>query len=455
MCASNGRFTGTTKNSDSTTTYHWFVSTPINNYNVTINIADYSVIERTYTSVNGDSIPFYFWVLPKYYETAVNHMDVFEKEFSFLESICGPYPFRTDKLGWAHTPYWGMEHQTIIAYGHNFSVNGWGYDYIHYHELAHEWWGNLITAKDWSDVWIHEGLATYMEALYVEHLSGREEYHQFMELKKPFDNHSFPLAPEESYTAEQAFSRLNSYSRGAAVMHTLRYHVGDDNFFKLLKHWAYPDSNDYDNTNGRLCRILSTEDMKEEAQEITGVNLNPFFNAFFRQASYPVLKVVRSTNHTEFTWETESSVFLDVDVPIRVNGEDMIVDMKKADGTANISKDDELEIDPIGWILMADPKIVTSTQSEAMANLSFSLEQNYPNPFNPETTINYSIPEKGFVNITVYNSLGIRVRTLVNEIKRPGIYQIKFDGSDLSSGIYFYKITTGGFSGVRKMSLIK
>ena len=174
-CVSNGRFIDSTDNGDNTSTFEWFISTPINNYNVTIYAAEFSLIEDTYQSVSGEEIPFYFWVLPEYYNTAVNYMDVFLNEFNFLESICGPFPFGTDKHGWAHAPYWGMEHQTIIAYGHNFTTNSWGLDYIHYHELAHEWWGNLISAKDWADIWIHEGLATYTEALYVEHLSGIED----------------------------------------------------------------------------------------------------------------------------------------------------------------------------------------------------------------------------------------------------------------------------------------
>ena len=205
------------------------------------------------------------------------------------------HPFATDKHGWAHAPYWGMEHQTIIAYGHNFTTNSWGLDYIHYHELAHEWWGNLITAKDWSDVWIHEGMATYTEALYVEHLSGIEAYHDYIDIKMPPDYHSYPLAPDEPMTAGDAFNYLDSYYRGASAIHTLRYHLGDSTFFDLFKRWAYPDTNDYDNTNGRQCRILSTDDMKNEAELITGKELDPFFNVFFREASYPKLNIVRGT----------------------------------------------------------------------------------------------------------------------------------------------------------------
>ncbi|HJN05432.1 MAG TPA: M1 family metallopeptidase, partial [Bacteroidales bacterium] len=359
ICVSNGRYMGSTVNGNNTTTFDWFISTPINNYNVTIYAAEFALIEDTYIGMTGDSIPFYFWVLPEDSATAANWMGVFLTEFNFLESICGPFPFTTDKHGWAHAPYWGMEHQTIIAYGHNFSVNSWGFDYIHYHELAHEWWGNLITAKDFADIWIHEGMATYTEALYVEFLSGMDSYHQYMDNMRPNNNHSSPLAPREQLTASQGFA-LNPYSRGASVMHTLRYHLGDDEFFNLFERWAYPDSTDFDNTNGRQCRILSTEDMKEQAEEVTGLDLYPFWEVFFREAAYPVLHVVREINEATFTWETENNILLDVDIPITVNGLDETVVMIEGQGSSAISIDDIMEIDPKKWILMAPPSIVVS-----------------------------------------------------------------------------------------------
>jgi len=92
-CIANGKFIAQIDTEDNSTTYNWFVSTPINNYNVSIYVAEFNLIEDNYTSVNGANVPFDFWVLPESYQTAMNHMDVFKKEFDFLESICGPFPF--------------------------------------------------------------------------------------------------------------------------------------------------------------------------------------------------------------------------------------------------------------------------------------------------------------------------------------------------------------------------
>ncbi len=454
MCISNGQYLGSVSNGNGTSTYNWFISTPINNYNVSIYAAEYMLIEDNYMSTIGDSIPFRFWVLPEDYNTAVNYMDVFLTEFDFLEAICGPFPFGTDKHGWAHAPYWGMEHQTIIAYGHNFTTNGWGFDYIHYHELAHEWWGNLITAKDWADVWIHEGMATYTEALYVEHLSGMNMYHEYMDNMRPSNTHSQPLAPYGNLTADEGFS-LNPYSRGASVMHTLRYHLGDELFFELFERWAYPDSLDFDNTNGRLCRILSTTDMKDQAEVVTGLDLDPFWDVFFREASYPFLNIVRGFDETTFSWQTENSVLLDVDIPIRVNGIDQIVEMTDGYGTVAILPDDVLVIDPKKWILMAPPSIMTSIGDELANGEGAQLEQNYPNPFSTSTAIRFSIPELQFVSLKVFDVYGNEVASLINVEQSSGNHEVLFDGSNLAGGTYFYRLQADDFVQTKRMVLIR
>jgi hypothetical protein len=85
----------------------------------------------------------------------------------------------------------------------------------------------------------------------------------------------------------------------------------------------------------------------------------------------------------------------------------------------------------------------------------FSLSQNYPNPFNPTTNIKFEIPTTGYVKLAVYDMLGKEVATLVNDIKTAGVYSIDFNGASLSSGVYFYKITTDNFSDIKKMMLVK
>ena len=85
----------------------------------------------------------------------------------------------------------------------------------------------------------------------------------------------------------------------------------------------------------------------------------------------------------------------------------------------------------------------------------YKLNQNFPNPFNPTTTISYQIPKSGFVNLNVYNLLGKEVAVLVSEFQNTGIYKVALNAENLSSGIYFYKLTTGNFSATKKITLLK
>lgn len=99
------------------------------------------------------------------------------------------------------------------------------------------------------------------------------------------------------------------------------------------------------------------------------------------------------------------------------------------------------------------PSDVSETKSKLPAQ--FSLSQNYPNPFNPVTIIKYAVPKTSFVNITVYDLLGREIVKLINEEKPPGNYDVKFDGSNLASGIYFYRLNAGDFTQTKKLILLK
>ncbi len=105
-------------------------------------------------------------------------------------------------------------------------------------------------------------------------------------------------------------------------------------------------------------------------------------------------------------------------------------------------------------LLIGTKKFINSLKDE-LTPKEFTLYQNYPNPFNPSTLIRYQIPLKELVTIKVYDILGKEVETLVNDIQDPGYYEVKFDGFNLSSGIYFYRVKAGNFSDVKKMMLIK
>ena len=146
---------------------------PINNYLVTVNIAPYVAIEERYNGVDGTlDETLVFWSVPEYepharvmWEQMPRILEVFGRRF-------GEFPFFEDKFAVAHAPYYGMEHQTLVAYGALFTDNGYGFDDLLLHEVAHEWWGNKITVADWADFWIQEGFATYAEAVYVNDTLG-------------------------------------------------------------------------------------------------------------------------------------------------------------------------------------------------------------------------------------------------------------------------------------------
>ncbi|MFN6061736.1 MAG: M1 family metallopeptidase, partial [Bacteroidota bacterium] len=210
VVASNGKLTSIEKHSDSTSTYHWFVSTSINVYNVALNIAPYMMVDGKMRSVAGDEFPVVFYALPEDVEKAKKLFPEIIAHLQFYEKYLGPYPFRRDKYGVAQTPHLGMEHQTIIAYGAKFnngSMTGgkdWGFDALHHHELGHEWWGNLVTNADWKDMWIHEGFCSYMQALYQEDRLGKEAYLEYIHGMRRFTN-VLPIAPNEVKTAKEIY----------------------------------------------------------------------------------------------------------------------------------------------------------------------------------------------------------------------------------------------------------
>jgi len=90
----------------------------------------------------------------------------------FYESTVGPYPFGDEKMGVVETPHLGMEHQTINAYGNGYKIDGRGFDWLLHHELSHEWFGNQLTNVNADDMWLHEGLGSYMQPLYDRWLNG-------------------------------------------------------------------------------------------------------------------------------------------------------------------------------------------------------------------------------------------------------------------------------------------
>jgi aminopeptidase N len=335
---------------------HWRVSNPISNYCVALNIAPYEVIETTYVSVTGEDVPVFFWHLPESAKKAAEALPEFLDHLRFLEELCGPYPFRNEKYGIAETPHLGMEHQTVIAYGNRFRAGPFGYDWLHHHELSHEWWANLVTCRDWKDMWLHEGFGTYMQALYNERTLGQEGLTEFMRQKRRALRNRRAVAPRESMDSKEIYFSADGgfdndiYDKGAFVLHALRWVMGDEAFFVALRRMAYPVPALEQVTDGSQVRFVDTEDFRRIAEQAHGADLGWFFEVYLRQPDLPRLEVVREGDELVLTWQPPVAVEFPVPVPLVVGGVAQRVELPG--GTARVPLDgEEYELDPDLWLL--------------------------------------------------------------------------------------------------------
>lgn len=450
-CVSNGRLLGVT-DAGSSKTFHWYVSEPIANYGLTFYLGPFQRILVEYRSVTGELIPSEYWFLPYKVEKAKQFTATFLKDLRFFEEVCGPFPFRAEKYALADAPYWGMEHQTIVAYGNNFVLNSYGFDYIHLHELAHEWWGNLVTARDWSDLWIHEGFATYMEALFVERQSGVARYRSYMAGKRP-TNITRPIAPNQSVTAQVAYLG-NVYNGGAWVLHTLRTYLGDSTFFRLLRRWAYPDPAMESITNGKQCRLATVEEFRQIAEEVSGKSLGWFFTVYLRQAGLPQLTVGRRDTTVTLRWTVPNSIPFPMPVEVQVGSNKFTVDMSSGTGSFSAPNGVTPTIDPDAKIFMALPKTVSVEESEDLLPRTFEVSV-YPNPFNPTTTLRIELPRRALIEGEIVSLSGERVAEIESAWHEAGTHTVTVNLGNQSSGVYFAVIRGGGKTLTKKLVLVK
>ena len=359
VVASNGRLRSVEDAGDGRTTWSWFVSTPISAYNVALNIAPYVRLDTTLTSLAGETFPIQFWVLPEDEAEGRAFLPEIVEHVRWFERTLGPYPFRVDKYGVAQTPHLGMEHQSIIAYGANFA-NGamtggvdWGFDALHHHELSHEWWGNLVTNADWKDMWLHEGFGTYMQALYIEDTQGIDRYLEYMRSLRPRIGNRKPVAPREVTSAKQIYDGHDIYFKGAWVLHTLRWLIGEDALKLALRRMAYPDPEHWRATDGRQVRSADTEEFVTIAEVAAGRPLDRFFEVYVYEAGLPELDVTRREDTLDLAWRAPDGRPFELPVPVRVNGETIRVELPGGRASVPLPVGADVAVDPEGWVLRA------------------------------------------------------------------------------------------------------
>jgi aminopeptidase N len=360
VCASNGTLRGVTT-SAGRSTFEWEVTTPINAYGIALNIAPYETITAQYESTAGETFPVTYWVLPENREQGEVLFQDLLRQLRWFEETFGPYPFRADKCGLVETPHLGMEHQSITAYGNGYRGNPWGadqgFDFLMHHELAHEWWANLVTCRNWNDFWIHESFGTYAQSLYTEALNGPEAYRQRMgELRGGILNRG-PVAPREPLSSAEVYFGATGgdiYNKGAWVLHTLRWLVGDEDFFRAVRRMAYPDPALERTTDGSACRFSDTAEILAIAERETGRELDWFFEVYLRQPALPRLVSELEGDELRLAWLLPGGLEFPMPVQLEIDGERRRIELPGGEAVVDVSGAVIIELDPDSWLLMSE-----------------------------------------------------------------------------------------------------
>ena len=458
---SNGTLASIIDNGNGSHTYKWKTAYPIAQYLLSMAITNYKAYENYFVYNNDiDTMKLTHYNYPENFnaprqfelDRSVEMLKVFSEKF-------GLYPFIKEKYGHAEFSWGGgMEHQTITSIGVYFRD-------IIAHELAHQWFGDKITCKDWHNIWLNEGFATYCEAIFAESEEGKPGY--FNIILSDMDRAKRAVGSiyvQDISTASEIFNSNRSYAKAGIVLHMLRGVLGDDIFFKVMYNYANDERLSYS--------VAITEDFQRIAESTSGLDLDYFFKQWIYGEGYPKYSTVWNFNKISGSdYKVEISISqqnntspkyftMPIDIEIRTKDTDTIFTVwnDQASQSYEITvkgEPVELTIDPDNKILK-DILIVPDFENVPGV---FYISQNYPNPFNPSTNILIHLPRENDVTLNVYNISGELLFTRKEGRLKTGDHVINLNLNDVkniaSSGIYFYSIIFGKQIITRKMIFLK
>ncbi|MEO6189773.1 MAG: M1 family metallopeptidase [Saprospiraceae bacterium] len=294
MGISNGHLVEQTNEGKKQTTFHWQVSYPINNYNVTLYIGKYANFSEELTTLSGEKLKLNYYVLEQNLEKAKTHFTQTAKMLESFDYYLGTFPFIKDGYALVEAPYLGMEHQSAIAYGNKYQRGYLGsripkdlnFDYIILHESGHEYWGNSVSCTDYADIWLHEGFTTYMESLYIEHLFGKEAGLNYLESQRALIKNDQPiLGPKGVNYTDQS---TDIYYKGAWVLQTLRQSLLNDTlWFQMFKGFY----------NEHKLGFATTKDFVDYVSLKSGRDYAPFLRQYLKYK--PIPKLMYSISHRD------------------------------------------------------------------------------------------------------------------------------------------------------------
>jgi aminopeptidase N len=346
---SNGQLRSTTKNPDQSTSYEWFVSEPINNYDIAINAANYARLSDVYDG-EGGRLTLTYWPLDYHRDAAFRQFAQVKPMLACFEKWFGPYPWYQDGYQLVETPHLGMEHQSGIAYGNHYlngylgrDLSGTGqgldWDFIIVHESAHEWFGNSLTTADLADMWVHEGFAAYSEALYVECLRGKEAGAQYVIGTRRGIRNDRPITPDYGKNHEGSG---DMYPKGANLLHTLRQVVNNDEKWRGILRGLQSTFRH---------QVVTAEQIEQYISAQAGVDFSRVFRQYLTTTQIPVFDYHVEGTTLAYRW---NEVVPGFDLPVRVlvGGTASVLKPTEEWQTVRLARaQDSVQVDPNYYVL--------------------------------------------------------------------------------------------------------
>lgn len=473
---SNGMLVDSTLTGDSLY-YNWVSSEPVATYLVVMTgKVNYNmrIVYWKKLSNPNDSIP-----IRLYYnagENPNNVVNIIGDMTTYFSQKFDEHPFEKNGFATAPAPgfnWGGMENQTLST----ICAGCWNNTSLIAHEYAHQWFGDMITCGTWADIWLNEAFATYSEALWKEYTSGYSSYKSDVLTKANSylsNNPGWAMYNPDWINVTPPnnilFNYAITYAKGACVLHMFRYVMQDSSaFFDCIRGYAM-DTVNFKYKSG------VTDDFITKMNQMAGQDVSWFWNQWVKQPNHPVYQnYYQFVDYGSNNWsvyfqarQTQTNApYFKMPLVLKISfqsGPDTSIRVMNDTNNQIWSwafdrQPSSFQFDPNNDIVLKQgttgPGVITAIGNENELPFYFRLSQNYPNPFNPNSKINYQIAEGSLVELKVFDIRGYEVKTLVNEFQTPGVYEIDFDGSELSSGTYFYRLSAGEIFAVKKMILLK
>jgi len=411
--------------------YHWKHRYPIVSYLVCLSVTRYARYTHQVIS-DCDTLPVLNFVYSEDSAAAYPLTLQVVPMIRLFDSLFGAYPFRKEHYGHAQFEWGGgMEHQTMSFMG------GFGYELVA-HELAHSWFGNMVTCGSWTDIWLNEGFATYLSGLCYEFLLP-EWWQRFREvrIKSIVSKPDGSVYCSDTTDIDRIFNSRLSYAKGAMILHQLRWIIGDQAFFTGLNNYLADPNLSYG--------FARTPNLMEHLEESSGQELSWYFDDWYTGQGYPSYHISWSQSAGEVSFtigQTQShpSVsFFEMVVPVKFkNAErDTIIRFWNTFQGQTFSvllpfAVDSLTVDPDYQIISAQNTVNSTGEPGWAEKLRL-----FPNP-----TI-----DRIFMDIPIARgAFGFRILTASGSLVRSGVLKSginSMDISDLVGGIYFVSVMNG------------